>query len=101
MVKGMVKGKFEKKQLTLPALAIITFSLSWAGAFPAAFVENWYSRRIYPWISTVTAMFADAFWFSWLDLVIPIGLTVLVVAVHFRRFYLVANGVAILYLLFF
>ena len=101
MVKGTVKGKFEKKQLTLPILAVITFSLSWAGAFPATFIEEWYSRRLYPRISTLAGIFANAFSFSWLDVVIPAGLILLVAAVHFRRFYLVANGVAALYLIFF
>ena len=101
MVKGLVKGKLWKKQLTLPVLAVLTFTLSWAGAFPERYVENWYSRTIYPVISTAAAMFADAVPFSWLDVVIPAGLILLVLAVHHRRFYLLANVVAALYLIFF
>src|SRR5687768_661139 len=96
MVNRMVKGKFTLKQWLLPALAVLTFTSSWAGLYPENFVEAWYSRGIYPWISTVTGMFADALPFSWLDIVIPVGLTALIVAVHFRRFILVANGLAVL-----
>src|SRR5436190_19599985 len=101
MVELRVKGKLWKKQLTLPALAILTFTLSWAGAFPQKFVENWYSRAIYPTISTVARIFADAASFAWLDVIIPIGLTLLVVAVRRRKFYFLANAVAVLYLIFF
>jgi hypothetical protein len=101
MVELRVKGKLWKKQLTLPALAILTFTLSWAGAFPQNFVENWYSRAIYPTISTVARIFADAASFAWLDVIIPIGLTLLVVAVRRRKFYFLANAVAVLYLIFF
>jgi len=101
MVELRVKGKLWKKQLALPALAILTFTLSWAGAFPQKFVENWYSRAIYPTISTVARIFADAASFAWLDVIIPIGLTLLVVAVRRRKFYFLANAVAVLYLIFF
>ena len=101
MVELRVKGKLWKKQLALPALAILTFTLSWAGAFPQEFVENWYSRAIYPTISRVARIFADAASFAWLDVIIPIGLTLLVVAVRRRKFYFLANAVAVLYLIFF
>src|SRR5689334_23209671 len=101
MVELRVKGKLWKKQLTLPALAILTFTLSWAGAFPQKFVENGYSRTIYPTISTAARMFADATSFAWLDVIIPVGLIVLVVAVRRRKFYFLANAVAVLYLIFF
>ncbi len=101
MVRATVKGKLWKKQLVLPTLAILTFTSSWAGVFPETFVERWYSRALYPMISSAVAMFADAVSFSWLDVVIPVGLASLIVAVHRRRFHLVANGVAALYLIFF
>lgn len=101
MVKATVKGKYLKKEFFLPALAILTFTSSWAGAYPENFVETWYSRGLYPTISTVAGRFADAVSFSWLDVVIPVGLTALVLAVHRHRFHLVANGLAALYLVFF
>jgi uncharacterized protein DUF3810 len=101
MVQLPVKGKLWKKQLIVPALAVVTFTLSWAGAFPQKFVENWYSRFVYPLISTAARMFADAASFAWLDVIIPVGLTLLLIAVHRRRFYLLANCVAVLYLIFF
>jgi Protein of unknown function (DUF3810) len=101
MVELWVKGKLWKKELILPSLALLTFTLSWAGAFPQKFVENWYSRLIYPTISTAARIFADAASFAWLDVIIPIGLTLLVVVVHRKKFYFVANAVAVLYLIFF
>lgn len=101
MVKGTVKGKFRIKWWLVPALAALTFLFSWAGIFPENFVESWYSRLVYPRVSSAAARFADAVPFSWLDIVIPVGLIVLIVTVHRRRFLLVANGVAALYLIFF
>jgi hypothetical protein len=101
MVKATVKGKYLKKEFFLPALAILTFTSSWAGAYPENFVETWYSRGLYPGISTVAGRFADMVPFSWLDVVIPVGLTALILAVHRHRYHLVANGVAALYLIFF
>jgi len=101
MVQPAVKGKLWKKQLALPALALLTFTLSWAGAFPQKSVENLYSRTVYPEISAAARMFADAVSFAWLDVIIPIGLTLLVIAVHRRKFSLLANTVAVLYLIFF
>src|SRR4030095_4334738 len=101
MVEAAVKGKLRKKQLILPGLAIVTFTLSWAGAFPQKFVENWYSRTIYPTISTAARMFADAASFAGLAVIIPVGLILLVVAVRRRKFYFLANAVAVLYLIFF
>jgi hypothetical protein len=101
MGKAPVKDKVEKKQLILPAIAVATFSLSWAGAFPEALVEKWFSRGAYRAISTLTAMFADLVRFSWLDIVIPTGLMLLVFAVHRRKYLFLANGLAALYLIFF
>ena len=101
MVKGTVKEKLRKRQWIVPALAAATFLFSWTGTFPQNFVENLYSRIVYPWISSAAGRLADVVPFSWLDLVIPVGLTALIVAVHRRKFLLVANGVAALYLIFF
>ena len=101
MVNRMVKGKFRIKQWLLPAFAILTFTSSWAGVYPENLVEAWYSRGAYPWISTVSGTLADAVPFSWLDVVIPVGLTALILAVHYRKAALVVNGLAVLYLGFF
>src|SRR5262252_5981280 len=99
MVEPPVKGKLWKKQLIFPAIALVTFTLSWAGVFPQEFVEKWYSRAVYPEISGAARTFADAVSFAWLDVIIPLGLTLLVLAVHRRRYYLLANIVAVLYLI--
>ncbi len=101
MGNPMVKGKLQVKHWLLPVLAGLTFTSSWAGAYPANFIETWYSRGAYRWISTLAGMFADAVPFSWLDIVIPLGLTLLILAMHFKRYILVANAVAALYLIFF
>src|ERR1044072_762848 len=101
MVQPPVKGKLWKNQLILPAVALITFTLSWAGAFPQTFVESWYSRTLYPRISAAARMFADVPGFAWLDVIIPVGLTLLLILVHRKKFYLLAHIVAVLYLIFF
>src|SRR4051812_25694162 len=75
----------------LPGLAVLTFISSWAGVYPANLVETWYARLIFPKISRLAAYLANAFAFSWLDVVIPVGVTVLIVAVHHRRFRLLIN----------
>jgi hypothetical protein len=89
------------RRLAIPALAVLTFLASWAGVFSASFVERAYSRAVYPWISSVTARFADAVPFAWLDVVIPVGFVALLVAVRRKKYWLLANGVAALYLFFF
>ena len=101
MVKGTVKEKLTTIRWLAPVLAVLTFLFSWVGIFPENLVEGWYSRIIYPRISSVAARFADAVPFSWLDLAIPVGLAVLIFTVHRRKFLLLANGVAGLYLIFF
>ncbi|HEX4999309.1 MAG TPA: DUF3810 family protein [Terriglobia bacterium] len=87
--------------LALPAFAALSFLGSWAQVFPRSFVENTYSRGIYPKIAALAAHFADAISFSWLDVFIPIGLIALIAAVRLKRYRLLANGVAALYLFFF
>jgi hypothetical protein len=85
----------------LPALAVLTFILSWAGAFPTAFVEAWFARTLFPKISHLAGRFADVVPFSWLDAGILVGLGLLIVTVRGRRFRLLASLVAGLYLFFF
>jgi len=58
----------------LPALALLTFILSWAGAFPPGVVETWYARGMFPKISGLAGGFADAVSFAWLDAGIFLGL---------------------------
>jgi hypothetical protein len=85
----------------LPGLAILTFILSWAGVYSPIMVETWYARLIFPKISRLAGYFANAFAFSWLDIIIPVGFVFLIANVRRRRFRLLANLVAGLYLIFF
>ncbi|PYS00617.1 MAG: hypothetical protein DMG12_17245 [Acidobacteria bacterium] len=85
----------------LPALALLTFILSWAGAFPPGVVETWYARGMFPKISGLAGGFADAVSFAWLDAGIFLGLALLVFLARRRRVRLAANIAAGLYLIFF
>ena len=85
----------------LPGLAVLTFIFSWTGVYPSNLVETGYARLIFPKISHMAGYLANAFAFSWLDIVIPLGLAFLIATVHHRRFRLLANLVASLYLIFF
>src|SRR6266850_2356464 len=93
MVKGKVRifknfGDLRTGPLAwfLPALAILTFILSWAGAFPSRVVEGWFARSLFPKISHIAGWFADAVPFSWLDTAIVLGVVLLIVLVRRRRF---------------
>ncbi len=108
MVKGKVTifkkiGDLQTPYLAwfLPALATLTFILSWAGAFPTRVVEIWFAHTLFPKISYLAGRFADAVSFSWLDVGIPLTLVLLVALLRGRRFRLLASLVAALYLFFF
>lgn len=89
------------KTWILPLLCLPTFIFSWIGAFPAGFVEVWYARRIFPWISEVAGHFADSVPFAWLDAGILAALILLVVVIYKRRWIWAVNVAACLYLIFF
>ena len=86
---------------TLPVLAILTFISSWAAIFPGAAVERWYSRSLFPNISTVAGYFADAISFSWLDVTIPMALLLIAVIIKGRKLVWFLNLISVLYLVFF
>ena len=86
---------------SLVAAAVLTFILSWAGAFPSVGVEVWYARAIFPRISGLAHWFADAVPFAWLDAGLPLGLLLMVFLARKRRFRLAANVIGGLYLIFF
>jgi hypothetical protein len=85
----------------LPASALLTFILSWFGAFPAATVEAVYARSVYPRISSFAAQLADSISWSWLDLAIPAGILLLAALFRWRALRLGLNVLAALYLVFF
>src|SRR5439155_18485994 len=87
MVKGKVGGSRNSAagagsplKWVVPALAVATFTASWAGLYPSLFVEQWYARRLFPLISCFAELIADAVSFSWLDMAVP----VVVVSVAWR-----------------
>src|SRR4051812_14284607 len=107
----MVKGKtgilqfftdFPAKSSTwvLPLLCLPTFIFSWIGAFPAALVEKWYARRIFPQISVFAGHFADSVPFAWLDAGILVAVVLLVVIIRKRRWMWLVNVAACVYLIF-
>jgi len=85
----------------LPAVALLTFASSWAGLYPAALVERWYARNVFPVISTIAEKVADAVSFSWLDVAVPLGLVSALVMIRRRQWRYLLNLVSVLYLIFF
>src|SRR6478735_6743764 len=88
------------KSWILPLLCLPTFIFSWLGAFPAGFVERWYARQIFPWISKLAGRFADSVPFAWLDAGILAAVVLLVVVINKRRWIWLVNAAAGLYLIF-
>jgi hypothetical protein len=95
-----VNKKFPLAML-LFGLAAATFIASWARVFPAGIVERVYSRSVFPTISHMFGLFADAVSFSWLDVFLPGGLILLIYGVRKRRWKLLAGAVSFFYLWFF
>ncbi len=82
-------------------MALGSFVGSWAGWFPARFVEDWFATGLFPWVSAGMAVVADAVGFSWLDFVILLAFPLLIYLVYRRRLLAVAGIVAGGYLFFF
>jgi hypothetical protein len=83
------------------ALSILTLTASWLGVFPQALVERWYARRIFPSISGAAEKVADFISFSWFDLVVPSFVILAIWLIRRRRWKLLVNVIATLYLIFF
>src|SRR5207249_9390329 len=88
-------------QWVLPMLGLLTSVLSWAGLFPSVFVERWYARCLFPLISRLAEVFADAVSFSWLDIVVPAIIVSVAWLIRRRRWKLLLNLVAAFYLVLF
>jgi hypothetical protein len=95
-----VKKKFPFSA-SLLVLAIATFLASWVRLFPPHTVDNLYSRTVFPTISHIFAIGADAVSFSWLDVWILGACVLLVYAVRKKRWMLLAGSVSFFYLWFF
>jgi len=85
----------------LPTVSLLTFIASWAGLYPSSFVERVYGRWIFPKLSSAGGGLADLISISWLDVLVPVGIALLVVLLWKRRWVLLGNIAAALYLIFF
>src|SRR5205085_8532151 len=63
--------------------------------------EAWYARILFPRISYVAGRFADLISISWLDVMIPAAIVLLIVFARKRQWSLLLNVAAVLYLIFF
>ena len=84
-----------------PGLAFGTFLASWAGIFPRNLVENAYAHRVFPTVSHLFGIMADALPISWLDVWIVVGIAILIYGVSRRRWRLLISVVSLGYLWFF
>jgi hypothetical protein len=100
MVKQGVKFKFTPFRV-VPVLSVGTFVASATGIFPEAWVENLYSRSIFPTISHSLALLADKLPFSILDVVLPAGFAVLVFCLWRRQWWMALGVCGLFYLWFF
>src|SRR5262245_25683416 len=82
-------------------LAGVTFLASWTQIFPKDLVETWYSRGVFPRISHLSSIMADAIPFSWLDLWIPFAVALLIYSAWRRRWRLLLGAIFAFYLWFF
>jgi hypothetical protein len=85
----------------LPLFSLLTFVCSWASVFPATLIERQYARQVFPRVSRLVGWFADLVPFSWLDVAIVIGGVLLIPLLLKRKWAILLNAVAGLYLLFF
>lgn len=85
----------------LGLLSVVTAVLSWARLFPSNWVENGYSRHLFPTISHIAGFMADAIGLSWMDLEILGLIAVLVVSVRRRSWRLPLGVMFGAYLIFF
>ena len=108
MVKGKVgesrnsaAGAGSPLKWVVPALAVATFTASWAGLYPSLFVEQWYARRLFPLISCFAELIADAVSFSWLDMAVPVVVVSVAWLIRRRRWKLLLDLGAAFYLILF
>jgi hypothetical protein len=100
MAVERVKGKF-RFPFVLTILAGSTFFLSWLGAFPENWVEKAYSRPVFPTISHIIALLADAVPFSWFDVAMLLAAVVIVYSIRWKNAWLFVGLASAAYLWFF
>src|SRR5690242_18897892 len=87
--------------ICLAVLAVVTGLLSWARVFPPNFVENVYSRRLFPTISHIAGRLSDSVPFSWVDVWLVVGVLVVAFSIRRRNWRLPLGLVSAVYLIFF
>ena len=100
MVAKTVKRKVRISYI-LVLLAMMTFVLSASGLIPESVVENIYARRVFPMISHIAGIVADALPYSWLDIFIVTQVAILITAIRFRSWRFIIGLIAAAYLFFF
>lgn len=102
MVSERVKPKLRAKvPLLLMLAAASSIVASWFGWFPASAVEKWFSRGIFPIVSSLMGLASDLSPLSLLDLLIPGSLFVVGYLLYRRRFAYVLGLFSGAYLIFF
>ena len=102
MLSKRVKIKVQQPlAIWLILLALASFLASWAGLFPARFVERWYATGLYPLLSRVMALAANAIPASWLDLLIVFAVPLVIYLLYRRKLLTLFGAAAVGYLFFF
>ena len=102
MLSDRVKIKLQQPlSIWLILLALASFFASWAGLFPAGFVERRFATGLYPLLSRVMAVAANAIPASWLDLLIVFAVPLVVYLLYRRKLRTLFGAAAVSYLFFF
>jgi Protein of unknown function (DUF3810) len=83
------------------ALACVTFLASWGQLFPREMVETWYARGLFPTVSSIFGVIADAIPISLIDPWILLCVSLLIYCVLRRRWRLLVGAASFFYLWFF
>lgn len=92
---------YNRLPLGLALLALVSFLAAWSDLLPAQFVEDWYSRRIFPMLSQLIAPLASLTGVSLLDVLLPASIVSVGYLLYRRRFLPVLGLLAAGYLIFF
>jgi hypothetical protein len=102
MAAQRVKLKFSNGlPLVLVGFAIASSVASWAGLFPASLVETWYSRTVYPVVSSLITVTGRLTGSSMMDVVLPGAALLFGYLVYRRRVLWILGVLATGYLIFF
>src|SRR5262249_21009753 len=85
----------------LAGAAALSFLVSVTGTLPSKVVETYYSRPIFPSISHIAGLLADAVPFSWFDAIAVLGLPLLLFMAPKKRLRFLFVALAAGYLIFF